>query len=844
MFGQRPDWLASLALDSAIVERTHVMTSAPSQFAGESFHSAAGSTSMAPVSWETAAVLAQQAGVTLPIEQTDVWDRFDEAVADRQPWGRLLYRDARGQARALIALTQMSVRGFPYVWAKHGPVWLGGQPTPEEEADFRSLLVAGLRVHAPRVVFARLHACTPAPDLYELLQTMTYDRTVILDLDRPDDDAILASFKSRGRRDVRKALRNTELTFHDETQRAHEVFDELYDILEETGERDGFHALPRDVYLTMLDALGPEHVRLYVVRRHGEEALVWSLVTVWGDRATRYYAGSSAAGRRLRAADALVYKEACWLRAEGVRVYDLMGVDSERVPELAGVREFKNKFVTDGPCEVPGAWDVPVRPRLYQTLVWAMNAKHRLEHAASGVRERWDARVCCGEARAIREGQAGARRCDEAEGTRMGEAAFPLQERPGFLPVVLGGDTGAYALARELHEATGQRVRLLSPSPIEAIRLSHYIDVIEQDSRDEDQLLATLRALVAGRAPRSAVVIGNRDSLARFLAVHRADLEPEYVVPFPDVEVMDALSDKVRFAAACSELGIPTPPQVEIWPADLEDDAPQIDLAFPLIGKPADGAAWDATEFEGKRKIYEINTPEELTALWADLRRSGYSSAFLIQERIPGEDDAMRSITAYIASDGTMTMVGSARVLLEDHAPTLIGNPVAMVTQPYPELWAQAEQLLTNHGYRGFANFDIKTDPRTGQAIFFEINPRIGRNSYYMVGAGVNPVVPMLADLVDGRPGERVEARGETLYSLLPIHLIWHQLDDPALRSQVLRLARQRSVVNPLNDPSERSLKRRVLIEAQKLNYDRKFHRFRPKKVSLGARRTSSSPRP
>jgi len=41
-----------------------------------------------------------------------------------------------------------------------------------------------------------------------------------------------------------------------------------------------------------------------------------------------------------------------------------MGVDSARVPELAGVREFKSKFVPDGPVDVPGAWDVPVRPRI------------------------------------------------------------------------------------------------------------------------------------------------------------------------------------------------------------------------------------------------------------------------------------------------------------------------------------------------------------------------------------------------------------------------------------------------------------------------------------------------
>ncbi|MCR2052218.1 peptidoglycan bridge formation glycyltransferase FemA/FemB family protein [Actinomyces bowdenii] len=331
------------------------------------------------VDWETFRAIAASAGVTLPIEQTAVWDSFDITAQGREPWGRVLYRDRRGRDRALVSLARMSVRGFPYLWARHGPVWLGAEPTAGEEQELRALLARGVGRRDPRVVFLRLHAAIPGPDCHELLQTMTYDRTVIIDLDQADDEALLASFKSRGRRDVRKALRNEELTFHDETAQAEDVFGELYEILTETGERDGFRAAPEQTYRTMLRALGPRHARLFVARRSGREALAWSLVTVYGDSAVRYYAGSAAAGRRMRASDALLYKEACRLRAEGVRHYDLMGVDSKRVPELAGVREFKSKFAPQGPVDVPGAWDVPVRPLLYTALVKAMGLKWGLK---------------------------------------------------------------------------------------------------------------------------------------------------------------------------------------------------------------------------------------------------------------------------------------------------------------------------------------------------------------------------------------------------------------------------------------------------------------------------------
>ncbi|MDO4900442.1 GNAT family N-acetyltransferase [Actinomyces sp.] len=344
--------------------------------------------SMRRIDWETFRRVAADAGTTLPIEQTAVWDAFDAAMEDREPWGRLVYESAAGTPRALIALTRTTVRGFPYLWARHAPVWLGAAPTPAEEAELRELVVEGVRFHDPAVVFVRLHFNHPAPQLHELLQTMAYDRTVILNVDREDDEAFLASFKPRGRRDVRKALRNVELTYHDETDHAEEVFAELYAILIETGERDGFHAAPEETYRTMLRTLGPEHCRLYVARRAGGEALAWSIDTVWGDGAGRYYAASTAEGRRVRAADALLYKEGCWLRERGVRTWDLMGSGSERTPELSGVGSFKAKFTPDGAVDIAGPWDVPVRPHVYRALVRALELKHRVETRSASLRQR------------------------------------------------------------------------------------------------------------------------------------------------------------------------------------------------------------------------------------------------------------------------------------------------------------------------------------------------------------------------------------------------------------------------------------------------------------------------
>lgn len=109
------------------------------------------------VDWPTFHQVAQEAGATLPVEQTDAWDRFDEAMEGREPWGRLVWSGADGQPRALMSFTRMAVRGFPYLWGRHAPVWLGGEPTPEEELALRRALVGALRERDRSIVFVRMH---------------------------------------------------------------------------------------------------------------------------------------------------------------------------------------------------------------------------------------------------------------------------------------------------------------------------------------------------------------------------------------------------------------------------------------------------------------------------------------------------------------------------------------------------------------------------------------------------------------------------------------------------------------------------------------------------------------
>lgn len=319
------------------------------------------------------------AGVTpLPIEQSAIWEEY-EAVEGRMLWGRFEYSE-NGKRIALVALYEYSMRGARYLWAKHGPVWLK-EATPSRERAFRDALGRYVRQKDSSIVFIRLNAIFNDTDLRDVMQIITYDRTVIIRSYGGDEEKILGDMTKEGRRQLkrsRKALSEVQTTIADERDQAAEDFTEYYEVLKETAERDGFSPHPAQVYSTMLKVLGHEHSRLFVLRVDGE-VVAWNLILINDRQAECYYGATTAKARKLGAMPELDVQCAIILGPEldvngGI---DLMGIHSPRVPELFTVGKYKLSFA-QGYTDVPGAWDLPLRPRLYAGLRNLLSIKRAL----------------------------------------------------------------------------------------------------------------------------------------------------------------------------------------------------------------------------------------------------------------------------------------------------------------------------------------------------------------------------------------------------------------------------------------------------------------------------------
>lgn len=411
---------------------------------------------------------------------------------------------------------------------------------------------------------------------------------------------------------------------------------------------------------------------------------------------------------------------------------------------------------------------------------------------------------------------------------------------PTFQPVLLGTDQGTYGLARALHEAYGVTTTIVSRGSSGSVANSRILrQVLTGDGTTRAELLQALlaegRAQKAERPDVPLLLTYNSDSHTEMVSQHAEELGRYYEFPHLSPQVLEQVADKVHFADICQRLGLATPATWVVSFAGADDPgwspAP-VDVTFPAVAKPANSAKFENLTFAGRQKVWFLQTQEEWDQLVQVLRDGGVRDDMLVQEHIPGDDTHQYSIVAYVDRSRRVTAIATAQVLLGEHDPLMVGNPIAMITTPMPELMEAAEQILGEVDYWGFANIDAKRDPRTGTLYYMEVNPRMGRNSFYATAAGADIAGALVDDVIRHERREPRRGTREILYSIVSPLVLPYYVRDKALRRRVLAAAR-RTVAHPLL--YERgNWRRRSYVLANRVNHVRKLAKFYPRPSTTG----------
>ncbi|GAA1166355.1 carboxylate--amine ligase [Ornithinimicrobium humiphilum] len=412
----------------------------------------------------------------------------------------------------------------------------------------------------------------------------------------------------------------------------------------------------------------------------------------------------------------------------------------------------------------------------------------------------------------------------------------PLDTTVPFVPVVLGGELATYTLARAFHAELDVRTTVISRTVPSAVRGSAIIDNVQLPGMDDDeQLLAGLSDIADANPGARVLVLGTVDTWVTRIAALRDRLDERFAIPYPPLPLIERLSDKEGFAALCAEVGVAHPVTRAI-PADAaEADLGDLleGLRWPLVVKAGD-SSFSTLVYEGKKKVAYCDDLASLVELRRTMTTAGYAGSLVVQERIPGGDEQMRVLTTYSDLSGTVRWGRLGHVLLEDHDPAMIGNPLAVISGASFTAVGEATRMLEHVGWTGYANFDIKVDPRDGTEYFFELNPRLGRSHAYLSAAGHPIVAPMVREHVEDRdPYDGVEVGPETddwLYSIVPVPLLARYVTDPATRRRLAAIRSTGRVVRPLRYDADPGRDRRLAQLKNDVRYVRNFatHYRRP----------------
>jgi D-aspartate ligase len=399
-----------------------------------------------------------------------------------------------------------------------------------------------------------------------------------------------------------------------------------------------------------------------------------------------------------------------------------------------------------------------------------------------------------------------------------------FQEKP-FIPMLFGGDINTYSVARAFYEQYGVKSYVFGKFPSGPSFGSKMIAYTANEAIDTDAVfMSTVRRFCLDHSNKTVVLVGCGDSYVALISRHKKELPENTVAPYIDFQLMDRLQHKELFYQLCDRYGIDYPATV-VHKKEMGLDF-SLPFSFPVILKASDSVMYWEYPFDTQKKVYKINTREELNAVITQIYDAGYHDSLIIQDTIPGNDEYMRVLTSYSGKDEKVKMMCLGHVLLEEHTPHGLGNHAVIITEPKEDLMAKVRKLLEELHYVGFSNFDIKYDTRDGKYKFFEINTRQGRSNYYVTGSGFNVAKYIVEEYVYNKELPFEMATEEHLWWVVPKGVAYKYVKEPENLAKMKQLVSEGKVVNPIFKKGDFTLNRWLRMVKNHFSHYKKFKTY------------------
>lgn len=396
-----------------------------------------------------------------------------------------------------------------------------------------------------------------------------------------------------------------------------------------------------------------------------------------------------------------------------------------------------------------------------------------------------------------------------------------------YVVLIIGSDANAYYMARCYHEEYNQKAYVLAKSKLPYTHYSNIINLFYDDSIwNEEGFLKAIYKFKKQHPNKKILLISSNESYAEFISKNKEKLlKDNFIFNYPDIDIIESLIMKEKFYKTYqnSSIVIPT---TYYFDCNKETKFTK-KMNYPVILKPSNVIMYNHLSFEGKNKIYKIETKKELDNTIERIIKSGYTDTLIIQDFIPGDDSYLFDAVAYVGKDKKVKILSLAQIGLQEHSKNMVGNAAVLINGYYQygnpeEIEKQMKKFLEDIGYQGFAEFDLKYDYRDKKFKVLEINARQGRSSYYITPLGCNLVKVLIDDLIYNKEMKYKFLTEQVLLSFVPKGIIKKYIVNEEYKKVALKLWKSK-VVNPIKYKKDNNFKRNLYLTKKHFRYYKEY---------------------
>lgn len=264
-----------------------------------------------------------------------------------------------------------------------------------------------------------------------------------------------------------------------------------------------------------------------------------------------------------------------------------------------------------------------------------------------------------------------------------------------------------------------------------------------------------------------SIIIPMADHGAVVLSKYKKELSRYGKFMMPDYQVFEKGYDKHRLMEVCVRGGYPHPRTVIVQGEDLTRAK---SLRYPVLIKPNMSC--------GARGITIAENYESLCEIFPNIVAE--FGECHIQEYIP-EGGAQVKAQLYIDEKGDL--VQSSVIRKYRWYPKRGGSSCCNRSEDNPQLISTLYSLLKDIGWVGFADFDTIEDPRTGQLLIIELNPRVPACVKTAFASGIN-WADIISSEYEGEDHKQYMMNKEIYLRHLGFEVLWFMNSENRFRTR------------------------------------------------------------